>query len=744
VALVVAAALGATAGVARCVAQSAAARHAVLELRDSLRSVSDTTSLLALESSTIAVARTDRGDAVVHLRLGYLGLRLAELTGGAGHFRDSEGEFQWATELQPKWPIPWYALATAELLEADRFPPGLRAVFGVLGHDVFIQPALDMAKSAEVDSTFTEGLFEFGDDALRWHVQSHLTVALAALRRVGAAPVARNPAVLLLRGRLEREVGDVDSAIAAFSAVVKREPQNGTALLELARTRLAAGRIAGVDDWYRGLAVADSATLRMYHADLALVMSDSALRAFDATPAARRVAVARRFWDSRDSDAVNAGAERLREHYRRIEYAHRNYALVPRHERYDSVRVFEPTGSQFDDRGRIYVRHGEPDDRSTLSMIGLPPNETWLYRRPGGDLLFNFAQPDSAQGYRLYESLLDIVGLGVAAQHTGQGDVRGRLDSGKVMATYGAAWTAQAAQELLYSRERMAPIYSRMLAGGPGAARALQTTERAEGRHSIAVGLQTDSWKFGYELPLDAAVDVVAVGADSAGTEVQLAFAIPGSSLYAPPTTGVVIYQVRLRAAFRNAAGQTVASIDTTRSFGAPAPVAPGAYLLARFPVDVPPGNYSVRVALETSSRGVVTRPQELHVAAMAGSTLTLSDLALGTGRVPLPWVVAGTDTAWLNPLHTFRSSDPVHLFFEVGGVPIGAPYRLQLAVLRPGGRTAQMQFGFNENASRVPDRIRQVLDIGRLGAGKYVLEVTVSLPSGARAVRRQSFTVSK
>ena len=43
-------------------------------------------------------------------------------------------------------------------------------------------------------------------------------------------------------------------------------------------------------------------------------------------------------------------------------------------------------------------------------MSGIPPNESWVYRRPNGtDMLFNFAQPDSAQGWRLYESLLDIV-----------------------------------------------------------------------------------------------------------------------------------------------------------------------------------------------------------------------------------------------------------------------------------------------------------------------------------------------
>src|SRR5665213_2405871 len=134
----------------------------------------------------------------------------------------------------------------------------------------------------------------------------------------------------------------------------------------------------------------------------------------------------------------------------------------------------------------------------------------------------------------MYESLLDIVGLCTAAQSTGQGNVRARLEAGGTLATFGAGWTAQAALEMLYSRQKLSPIYSKMLSAGAQGAREMQLAERAAGRKSIEIGLQTDSWKFGYELPMTADVDVVAVGSDSAGPEVQVVFAIAGSSLYAP------------------------------------------------------------------------------------------------------------------------------------------------------------------------------------------------------------------
>jgi GWxTD domain-containing protein len=718
-------------------------RVAVLRLRDSLEFVTDTATLLALESRSVDNARKHRDDAMVHLRLGLVGLRIAQLTGAASHYRDSESEFGWTTELQPTWPLGWYGLGTAELAEADAYPSALRTLFHALGRDLFGPASHDLARSAEVDSTFVAGLVDLGDDALQRGIGSHLAAALTALREVGSAPAGHNPAMLMVRGRIEREVGDVDSARAMFQSLIARNRHNATALLELARTLLATGRIGGVDPWYRGLGLADSGALAMYRFDLSLVMSDSALRTFDGAVGQGRVTVAKDFWDSRDPDALNGGAERLREHYRRLDYAHRHYALVPREHRYDSLRAFAPTGSRFDDRGRIYVRHGDPDARTSLAMAGLPPNESWVYHRPHGDLLFNFAKPDSAQGYRMYESLLDIVGLGTAATVTGQGDVRARLEGGTAMETYGAAWTAQAAEELLYSRQKLNPLYGRMLSAGIKGATATQQAERTAGRSSIDIGLQTDSWTLSYELPLVADVDVVAVGSDASGPQVQVAFAIPGTALYAPPSPGMVVYPIRMRVALRTLGGALIAAVDTLRNFSAPRALQATDNLLGRLPIHVPPGDYMVRVALETESRGFVTKPQAVHVAALATSALTLSDLALGARSVPLPWQTARADTAWVNPLRQFKAGEPMQLFFEVGGMPAGAAYRAELSVMRSGHQDAQLHMGFNVVAAGTPDQIHREINIGRFASGTYVLQVAVSTAAG-RAVRQREFVVIK
>ncbi|HEY4319579.1 MAG TPA: GWxTD domain-containing protein [Gemmatimonadales bacterium] len=723
-------------------AQSRADRDAVFQFRDSLATATDSVSLLALEARYLDDARKNRDDPLPKFRLGYTGLRLAQVTGAASHFRDAESEFEWITQLQPKWPLGWYALGNAELNEADVFPAGIRGLFATLGHDIFVQPAHDIARSGEVDSLFTIGLTQIGEDALDHNIGSHLDAALAALREVAASPVGRQRDVLLMRGMVEREHGDIDSAITAFAAIVRRNGDDARAQLELGRTQLMAGRIVGTGPWYAGLAQADSSVAALYHSDLALVMSDSALGVFDRLRGAARVADVREFWDTRDPESLNTSAERLREHYRRLEFAHRNYRLLAPAHRYDSVRTFAATGSRFDDRGRIYVRHGEPDDRSSLTMIGLPPNETWLYRRPAGDLIFNFAQPDSAQGYRIYESILDIVGLGAAAQHTGQGDVATRLAAGNVVETYGAAWTAQAAQELLYSRQKMSPVYAKMLSAGPGDAQKLQSTERVEGRRSMAIGLQTDSWTFGYELPLVADVDVVAFGGTPRQPEVQVAYAIPGSSLYATPTGGPLVYPIRVRAAVRNARNELVAFIDTTRNYTSSAPIPEQAHLLGRVPLAVPPGDYTVRVAVETANRGIVEPPRTIHVAPLAAAQVTLTDLALGVRSVPLSMRSGAADTAWFNPLHRFAGSEPLQLTFEVGGLAPGAAYRTQIAIFRSGHKSAAIQVAGNATTSTAPERVHRQVDLSRLGSGSYEIEVTISTPDGVKVSRRHEFSI--
>ena len=109
-------------------AQEPDARAAIERLRDSLASVTDSLALRRLETATIALAKADRDNPQLHLRLGFIAYRLGDLGKAKQHYDDAAGEFEWASELRPDWPYPWYGLgfvgagAGRALVDGDREP----------------------------------------------------------------------------------------------------------------------------------------------------------------------------------------------------------------------------------------------------------------------------------------------------------------------------------------------------------------------------------------------------------------------------------------------------------------------------------------------------------------------------------------------------------------------------------------------------------------------------------------------
>ena len=717
-------------------AQSAAQRVEIATFRDSLNGVRDTFALKHLEKRLINVAKVQRDSAMIHLRLGFLSLRMGDL-GGHSHYDDAGSEFEWAGRNEPRWPLPWLGLGLAELGVGDSQVAVVQGMQTMLGRDALTRSANAFAKSAEVDPAFTAGLVELSNTALKQRINTRLDVALAALRRTVHTAAARQPAVLLARGRVEREVGSPDSSLAALEALYALDRNNPVTLIELAKTRFLMGRGEATESWYRGLQQADSTALALYRVDLATLMPDSTLKAFDAARGDARVALVRRFWELRDRDELHSSGERLREHYRRLDFVRRNFRLVSANRQFDIAERYRSNQTEYDDRGIIYLRHGRPDERAAFTAPGIEPNESWNYQRVEGDLIFHFVARQDVQDYRLVESVLDILGFATAV----------------AMRNGDSLHASPTADALIRSREGMNPIYSRLLGAGRGGSAQVVTEERAIGRHSIATGTHSDSWPLRYGSKLGARLDLLAVGADSAGPQLQIAYAIPGLRLTPIPMQQGVAYVVRLRASVIALDGSTVAVLDTTRRFIARSPVPAQQHLLGRQALRVPPGTFTVRLALESDLSGLITTRDTVRVASPLGPDLGLSDLALGTKGVNLPWRTARGDTAWVNPLRTFPRKEPLQLYFEVSGLAPGTRYRVEMAVTKPKGRSifsklfggggAAIKLGFEEQQGPAGvNAVQREVSLEKLNAGSYRLDVTVTTPSGAKAVRQRTFTV--
>ena len=724
-------------GLPPCLSAQTPGERAELErFRDSVGATVDSVGLLALERRMIDSAKTNRADGMIHLKLGFLSLRLGDL-GGHDHYDDAASEFQWAIDVQPSWPYAWYGMGLAEYGVGDSqisFVTGLKTM---LGKDALTRSAVAFAKSAEIDPSFVRGLVDLANTALRQRVNIKLGVALEALRRSAATPAGSDPDVLLARGRVEREVGDGDSALVAFNGYLERGNNRGLALLEVARTQLLMGRFEGTAPYFEGAGLDDSVSVRGYRMDLATIASDSVMGEFDRQHGARRAAYLRRFWGERDLTELRTEGERLREHYRRLFYARKNFQLTANNRHYDISERYRSGSRDFDDRGVIYIRHGEPSSRASYAAPGLEANESWRYTRTDGDLIFHFIAREDVQDFKLVESLFDVLGFS---------------DAVKLQQTNSASDNAMA-EQLMLSREQLSPIYRRLQAAGRGSTGRYQNEERRAGQESIAVGTTTDSYELRFPNELKAASEVLAVGRDSAGHQVQIAYAVSGSSLEPVTVTRGFLYSVRLRFVATDQRGKVVAALDTTRHFVAPERVPPNEHLVGRVSTSVPAGSLRYRLAIQQGDDVGMTLPQDtVRVGPTTSTALSLSDLVLGSRTANLGWKRTPNDTVLFNPLRTYKRGEEMELYYEVEGLR-PAPYTVELAVRKKsggggvfkkifGGGGAAIKLKFEQQATTSTVSTHRSLKLDRLKPGMYVLQLMVVDAAGRKDYRLREFQV--
>ena len=708
--------------------QEPADRVIIESFRDSLSQIGDTVSLLAMERQMVAAARSDRENALLHIRIGFVNLRLGQL-GLERRYEDAASEFNWATELQPTWPYGWFGLGFAEIGIGE---PQIALVAGLqnmFGKDHMTKGALAFARAAEVDPTFVHGLVELANTALSQRINIKLDLAREALRVASTTAARRNPEVLLWRGRVEREVGSIDTALISFGDYLKSEEINrSVGLLELARTQFVAGSDSGAAAYFEGAAIDDPTGVAEYRKDIAYIAPDSTMQQFDRVTGAERAAFLRKFWNVRDRADLRKDHERLTEHYRRVHYAKRNFALVSTKRHYDIAERYRSNSKDFDDRGVIYIRHGEPSDRATLGIPNIELNETWKYTKADGDLIFHFVAREDVQDYKLVESLYDVLGFASAVMHQ-----------------TGDSSNSQVVTRLLESRERIDPIYSRLQGVGSSGRITMTGDERRLGQRSITTGTTSDSYELRYRENLRARTDVMAIGRNEAGNLLQVTWAVPGATLVPIKHELGFVYPVRLRVSVSDAQGNVVASLDTVKQFLSPVEIPQKENLVDRMSLAVPPGMLRYRVAVDQSERAGIVMPRDsIDVGMFDGSAFTVSSVVLGARNANLRWIRQAGDTVFFNPTGIYRQNAEMELAYEIYGLPSGAPYNVELRVGRRDGGRAAITLKYEEKSEGVVTRARRTIKLERVRQGDYTLHLIVTTPDGRRAERRAGFQVSR
>jgi tetratricopeptide (TPR) repeat protein len=723
-------------------AQVPAERASLDSIRASLDTVTDSLQLVRRARARIAVARTNRDDPFLHMELGYLAYHLAVLTGGKKHYEDAASEFQWTAELRPSWPYAWYWLGLAELASGESSVIVLENIRQMLGQDFLSRAVRSFVRAVEADPSFSQGLVDLATTAMRQRISPRLEVARAALRQATGTAAGRVPQVQLMRGRLERRMGEVDTALAAFRAYLAAGGDSTIGGVEVARCQAVLGRADSAMAWYLGAVarpMGDSARLEVRR-DLRWIATPAELAEFDRTPPESLGVVLRHFWVGRDIVDGRRIGERMGEQFRRYHYAVRNFPLLTRRRGLDVTFAFRDTSQQdFDDRGIVYLRHGEPGARATFTGSGIAPNESWRYPRtpPATDLVLHFAASRGVADYHLVQSLADVCRAGYTAD-------------GLVVS---AAAMAEQTLECLQSRADFGDPYDRLSRGVPSAN--TWADERLRSIDMVRAATTTDSYAHHFTADLHPVVSWFAMADEAMRPELHVVFAVPAARLH-PVTAddGALVYPLALRLlVYDSASGRLVAALDTLRAFHAGQRLGAGTFVTEQMVLRVPAGRFAYAFVIqeEHASAGNAISRQSLEVQRMDGG-FAASDMVLGREGSGLAWRRPEGDVP-LNPLMRFPKDGTVALYYEVYGLPGGASVGTRVRVTPAGGRSIfRRVFGGRSGAdlqfTTVTDapgrtRIRQRLELRGLANGRYLLRLELTDPiSGSRVVRESPFDI--
>ncbi len=735
-------------GAARLAAQSPDERAWLDTLRARVRASTDTAQLASLERDLVDVARVARDSALLHMELGFLNYRLGELTGLKRRFQESASEFQWAADLRPSWPWAWYGLGLAELSTGESEALLIENIRQVLGMDFLSRAATAFARAVQADPSFSLALVDLATTAMRQRVAPRLVVAQRSLRLASGTAAGRDTLVMLLRGRVESRLEAYDSALAAFRRYRRLGGDPAVGGVEMSRAFALLGfpdSAVATYDSALGRPLSDSARAELRR-DVRWITTPGELAAFDAAPADSAGAWVRGFWAGRDALEGRRAGDRYLEHVRRLQHAVQNFSLVSRRREYDPSYAYrDTTQNAFDDRGVIYLRHGEPDERARFHAPGITPpiepNESWIYRRtpPAEDLIFHFVARTDVQDYRLVHSLIEVLGASVAVRATTQMDPM--PGAGGLL------------QTLYASRSGFGPLYEMMARGGTVGRSNLLAEERQRGQRAVLLGTTSDSYELRFATELRPIVSWFATADAAFEPELHVIFAIPAQRLHPIEERGGATYPLVLRLVVMDARNRPIARMDTLRAFRARQVLGQGSYLTEQLAVRVPPGTWRATfVASEAhADAGSAVSGVALEVPAMRGG-FSASDVVLGREGSGLAWRRADGDVL-LNPLMRYERGGVAALYYEVYGLPQGSVVETRVRVQRRGSRSIFRRLlgggsGADLAYETVTDapgrtRVRQQLGLEDLGAGRYILEVTLTdRASGARVVRIAPFEV--
>lgn len=133
------------------------------------------------------------------------------------------------------------------------------------------------------------------------------------------------------------------------------------------------------ESYFQGIeTLVDAELLDELYNELKMLLSPEEKDEFESVDSEESRSLFKKFWKRRDPDPSTPENERLMEHFRRVNHARELFHFT--------------APPYYDDRGKIYIKYGPPDDRYNSQLGSLPAkdNESWTYESIEKGLVFDF------------------------------------------------------------------------------------------------------------------------------------------------------------------------------------------------------------------------------------------------------------------------------------------------------------------------------------------------------------------
>lgn len=546
---------------------------------------------------------------------------------------DARDALERALEAEPDSTGWWYLLADINLrLDGGDADPRARAAF----HEVFRR-----------DPGYRDAWARWS--RMSWEPDDLEKTAAILGERLDAA---YEPEIGLRRIDVLCDAGDYDGA-AAEAARFRR--QAGTrsndprlayyeGVIEAAR----GDEVAGAETYFEGLRGADTeSALAPFYGDVEPLLTPGELESWRGRTTGGKRDFLLAWWNARDPRPLSTGHARWAEQQRRIQVARDVYrwrrpldkerliALEGRDSGLPAVEI-RLDGRPLEDRGAVYLRHGEPDDRQ---RPGSDECVFWYYHRdelPGdGEIGVNFGRGADLMTFsrgQFFSNACNFTTLPTTPRAMEHFDVWSRAD------------VAQAQGEAL---------------------------------EDLEVALTTDSYVEKDEDAIEVHVQPAGFATAEGGTEeiFYVGFDDGGGAAH---RVGVVLYD-----ADWNEVGREV--LDPAPDPAVRDPGTGDRLEILRLPVGQGPTSYRYAAQVEATGggRAGVTRGV-IEVLALPGRELALSDVVLavrvGEGAGP-PRFAQGGLAVLARPSLEFGREEPLHLVYEIYGLDPDAEGRQRFRV---------------------------------------------------------------